>query len=111
LNDLLAQFNSEGEQGYRSPEGTQFLCRSITDIDLGYMKDQAQSSTFIYKSDDALPTTSAAFINQANNNGAQGYAYYGAFTDPQTGNCNTVYIKASNCSGALCTVLNWVESN
>jgi hypothetical protein len=103
LADLLTQFNSEGAKGYRAKgemiigDGAEWL----------YMKDQTQSATFTYLSD-AVQGASALFINQANNYGAQNYAY---FSDLEAGVGDpsmlaaSFYFQASNCSGFMCTAL------
>ena len=121
LSDLLAQLNSEGANGYRAigssgiylGTGTAWL----------YVKDLTQTATFTYLS--ATPqATSAAdlFLSQANSNGAQGYAYFGDVATPQSASSpsgssgaslqpatssdfTSLYFKASNCTGFLCTVV------
>ncbi|MDR2990363.1 MAG: hypothetical protein LBU72_00255 [Burkholderiaceae bacterium] len=109
LADLLTQLNSEGAKGYRA-KGEMVIGGEEQWL---YMKDQTQSATFTYLSD-AVQGTSALFINQANNYGAQGNAYFSDLVAGTTGTSMPVasfYFKASNCSGFMCTALNPLIQN
>ena len=100
--DLLAQLNSEGAKGYRA-KGEMYI--GGKDIWL-YIKDQTQSATFTYLFDTRKTISAAPFIDQANSHGAQNYAYFSDITSS-----TSVYFKASNCSGFLCTALNPLIQN
>jgi hypothetical protein len=105
--DFITQANSEGAKGYRA-KGEMIFGSDDRSI---YIKAHSQSSTFTYQAD-ATQTTSTAYINASNNWGAQGYAYFGdlGWTVPNYTQAS-IYFKASNCSGFLCTTLNPLTQN
>jgi hypothetical protein len=112
LNNYVSQLNSEGAQGYRGQKYNLLLnyapynvYGSGMDV-MVYMKDQSQSATFTYLTD-TPPTTSAAFIAQANSYGTQNYGYIGEVT--LSGQPVSFYFKANNCTGFICAGLTWMN--
>ncbi|AXF24814.1 hypothetical protein CUJ89_31760 [Burkholderia pyrrocinia] len=103
VSDFIAQANSEGAKGYRAKGGMVFG----SDSAWVYVKDQTQSPTFTYQSA-TVQTTSAGFVQQSNNLGAQGTAYLG---DLALGGTASFYFKPANCTGFLCTTLNPLTQN
>jgi hypothetical protein len=100
VNDYLAQLNSEGANGYLAlvPDMEPFSrAREIT----VYVKDQTQSAAFTYQSPD--DNGSAQTLDQMNSYGAQSYAYWGFFQLGTVGPIRSYYVKASHCSGWMCT--------
>ncbi|RKU03947.1 hypothetical protein C7H84_06715 [Burkholderia sp. Nafp2/4-1b] len=110
VNDFVAQANGEGAKGYRA-KGAMMFGTSAAWV---YVKDQTQSSTFAYQSVENQ-MTSAGFVQQANDLGAQANAHLGelAFTVPPTAamQIGSFYFKAGNCTGFLCTTLNPLTQN
>jgi len=95
-NDFLAQLNSEGSKGYRALANSgPFIWDSTV-----YVKDQTQAATFAYQQVSEVSDSNPS-VDQMNSYGAQGYAYWGFIYFN-----GMFYVKASNCSGFLCTVLN-----
>jgi len=95
LADFLAQMNSEGARGYFA------LSYYYTLPAMVYVKDQTQTATFTYQS------VSNAIFDPANSYAAQGYAYWGyLFNIPSIpGAMTSYYVKASHCTGWMCTAL------
>lgn len=101
---FLAQANSEGAKGYRAKGELMFG----TDTAWVYVKDQTQSPTFSYQSA-TVQASSAAFVQQSNNLGAQGTAYLGDLM--LGGAAASFYFKPATCAGFLCTTLNPLTQN
>ncbi|MEQ5839719.1 hypothetical protein N0A02_09755 [Paraburkholderia acidicola] len=104
IGDFVTQANNEGAKGYRFKGPLGFG----TDAAAVYVKDQTQSPTFTYQSQ-ASQTTSAAFIQQANAQGAQSEAYLGDLTFASTP--SSLYFLATGCTGFLCSSLNTFTQN
>lgn len=98
--DLFAQFNAEGARGYRFR--TAFVFNDGTKA--VYEKDTSQASTFVFSSQPSQ-TNSAAFITQANAQGATGNVLVGDYVLPSRTTV-TLFMKPANCSGFLCTTRN-----
>jgi hypothetical protein len=103
--DFVSQANGEGAKGYRYKGGFAFGTDSVE----AYIKDVSQSPSFTYQSQ-AFQTTSAAFIQQANAQGAQSAGWlanlvFGTDAD------DSYYFSATNCSGFLCSTLNTFTQN
>jgi hypothetical protein len=100
VNDYLAQLNSEGTNGYLAL-GTATASFSGAGITTVYVKDQTQAAIFTYQP----PASSApsALIDQMNSYGAQSYAYWGILQLGTNGPIGSYYVKASHCSGWMCT--------
>jgi hypothetical protein len=96
----LDELNSKGARGYRLAYSLQAGNTEETSTAARlYMKDQAQSATFIFQQTKELPATDGtALITRLNSHGAQGYA------NSRKG--DYWYFKATNCSGWLCTTFN-----
>ncbi|MDA7415365.1 hypothetical protein PGB34_03220 [Xenophilus arseniciresistens] len=93
---FYAQLNAQGARGYRFR--TEFLFSDAHKV--VFAKDLSQASTFAFY---GLPpeSTSAAFIAQANAEGAKGNGLIGDYVLP--GNANsTLYFTPKDCSGLLC---------
>ncbi|WP_296228133.1 hypothetical protein [Ralstonia sp. UBA689] len=101
---FLAQANSEGGKGYRAKGELVFG----TDTAWVYVKDQTQSPTFTYQSA-TLQASSLAFVQQSNDLGAQGNAYFGDLM--LGGAAASFYFKPATCTGFLCTALNPLTQN
>lgn len=99
----LAQLNSEGANGYRWVSGLGNI--------MFYIKDQTQAATFTYVSEETLlmsyDTANTDFVDQLNLLGTRGYVYHGnifSYNLDGGGVDNYyTYLKASDCSGFLCT--------
>lgn len=102
--DFVTQANNEGAKGYRFKGGMAFG----TDSAAVYVKDQSQSPTFTYQSQ-TPQTTSAAFIQQANAQGAESQAYLGDLSFGTTP--VSLYFLANGCTGFLCSSLNTFTQN
>ncbi len=103
--DFVSQANGEGARGYRYKGGFAFG----SDIVAAYVKDASQSATFTYTAQTS-PTTSAAFVQQADAQGAQSAAWlaslvFGADT------VDNFYFSSTHCTGALCSALNAFTQN
>jgi hypothetical protein len=94
---FLAQLNSEGARGYRFRG--EFVFADGTGA--VFAKDLSQSATFSFYGLDPA-TTSAAFIQQANVEGAKGNGLIGEFGLP-SGKTQTLYFTPGACKGPLCT--------
>lgn len=94
---FLAQLNSEGARGYR------FRGEFVFSDGTGavFAKDLSQSATFSFYGLDPA-STSAAFIQQANVEGAKGNGLIGEFGLP-SGKVQTLYFVPGKCQGLLCT--------
>lgn len=104
VGDFVTQANNEGAKGYRFKGGLGFG----TDSAAVYVKDQTQSPTFTYQSQTSQ-TTSAAFIQQANAQGAESEAYLGDLVFGSTP--TSLYFLATGCTGFLCSSLNTFTQN
>jgi len=100
LDITLDKLRAEGAQGkgYRAlftrEMGYPWLASSAV-----YVSDlQQPMATFTYES--VAPEDVS--INQMNNYGTQSYAYWGSVSSPSN---IAFYVKASNCSGWICTAL------
>ncbi|MCX4165704.1 MULTISPECIES: hypothetical protein [Paraburkholderia] len=104
VGDFVTQANNEGAKGYRFKGPLGFGTDSVA----VYVKDQTQSPTFTYLSQTPQPT-SAAFIQQANAQGAQSEAYLGGLAFGSTP--AALYFLATGCTGFLCSSLNTFIQN
>ncbi|HTH76175.1 MAG TPA: hypothetical protein VL635_17410, partial [Trinickia sp.] len=103
--DFVSQANGEGARGYRYKGGFAFG----SDIVVAYVKDALQSPTFTYTAQ-ASPTTSAAFVAQANAQGAQSAAWLASLVFG-AGAINNFYFSAAHCAGVSCSSLNALTQN
>jgi hypothetical protein len=94
---FATQLNSEGARGYR------FKGEFVFSDGTGavFAKDLSQSATFSFYGLDPA-TTSVAFIQQANVEGAKGNGLIGGFVLP-SGKIQTLYFTPGACKGLLCT--------
>ena len=96
---LRAQADAQGRLGYRYKGVFVFKdgCKTI------YVKATKQSARFSYQ---ALPyqTSASAFIAQANNEGALGWALLGEMFLGSS--FYEVFVQPQNCTGYLCGALN-----
>lgn len=104
VSNFLAQANSEGAKGFRAKGQLMFG----TETAWVYVKDQTQSPIFTYQST-AIQTSSAAFVQQSNDLGAQGAAYLSDLAFG--GSSASFYFKPATCTGFLCTALNPLTQN
>ena len=98
MDDLFAQMNSEGARGYLALSYYDNMALPV----MLYVKDQTQTAIFSYQSS----APGATLLDQGNNYGAQGFAYWGSMVDipSVSGSGAWYYVKAGNCSGGwMCT--------
>ena len=94
----ITQLNTEGAKGYRALLTGEMEYAWLASAAV-YVKDQRQqAATFAYES---VPRTNVS-LNQMNNYGAKGYAYWGSASSPSN---LAFYVKADRCSGWICTAL------
>lgn len=104
-SDFVSQANGEGAKGYRYKGGFAFG----TDVVVAYVKDKSQSPAFTYLAQPSQ-TTSAAFIQQANAQGAQSAGWLANLAFGSSA-AESFYFASTNCSGFLCSVLNALTQN
>jgi hypothetical protein len=94
---LVAQANAQGAQGYRFKA---FYAFQDGNVHI-YTKDMTASSTFSYLTQPAV-NQAAAYISQANAEGATGTELFGELTGGPTVNPFVFYFTPHSCTGALC---------
>lgn len=93
---FYAQLNAQGARGYRFR--TEFLFSDAAKV--LYAKDLSQASSFSFYGL-ASQSSSAAFIAQANAEGAKSSGLIGDYGLP-SGGISTLYFTPKDCSGLLC---------
>ena len=93
---VLAQLNRQGTAGYRLKTPVYFGGSNR----MLYERDTQQSSTFSYVALNPA-ATSAAFVAQANAQGAKGRGPIGALVQPSA-TIKSFYFKPDSCTGDLC---------
>lgn len=96
-NDFFAQLNAQGARSYRFKTPYAFGSEGAKVI---YEKDLSQAPAFSYYALDDQGS-SAAFISQANAEGAKGSGLIGSYALP-SGAIKTLYFTSTNCTGFLC---------
>jgi hypothetical protein len=97
---IVAQANAQGAQGYRFK--TSYVLTDAT-IDI-YVKDMTASSTFTALTQPAV-NQAAAYVSQANAEGATGAVLFGELTGGSTPNPFVFYFTPHSCTGELCAII------
>jgi hypothetical protein len=106
-DQLVAQANARGQQGFRYSGGNVFVGDAGADRFRNvYVKDGSQASaTFSFATLD-ITNSSQAFVTQANAQGQAGALYIGGLAfptaDPLVFIAKSLYVTPLNCSGILC---------
>ena len=95
-SEFIAQANDEGKKGYRYLDHLAF---GSSDIVVIYVKDNSQSSTFIYEALTA-GISSSEFIAQANDEGKRGYRYLDHLAFGSSG-IVVIYVKDNSQSSTF----------
>lgn len=95
--DFFAQLNAQGAANFRFKTPYAFGSEGIKVI---YEKDLSQAPSFSYYALDDQGS-SAAFIAQANAEGAKGNGLIGSYALP-SGATKALYFTSANCTGFLC---------
>jgi hypothetical protein len=96
---FTGQLNSEGARGFRFRTELFFSDGTVA----LYVKDLSQASSFSFAGLDPA-TSGAAFVQQANSQGANGSGLVGGLALP-SGKQQTFYFTPAACTGMLCTAV------
>lgn len=96
---MLSQLTAQGARGFRLIKPVFFVIRDRVELRNLYEKDMSQSAVFSYR---VLPwaDSPAAFLAQANAQGAAGLTWEGDYWFGDV--VWTLYVKASACNGSDC---------